>query len=61
MEKRELYINNESDWRDILEQPFVNPPVTYKNTITYLTPIIRALTLDTKHELATPMPLYLAT
>ena len=58
---REFDFNNESDWHDILEQPFVNPPVIYKNIMTHLTRIIRALYLDTKDETPTQLPGYLAT
>ena len=49
---RELHFNNESDWHDILEQPFVTPPVIYKNIMIYLTPINRVLALDKTHGIA---------
>ena len=47
---RELHFNNESDWHDILEQPIVNPPLTDKNIMTYLSLIFRPLVLDTKAQ-----------
>ena len=46
---RELDFINESDRHDILAHPFVTTPVIYKNIMICLTPIIRALALDTKH------------
>ena len=46
---------------NILPQPVLNPVVIYKNIMTYLTCIIIALALDTKHDFPFQQPGYLAT